>query len=643
MKIVKIQISNFRSLEDVTLYPSNVLSIVGRNNTGKSNILQALQLFFSGSVKSVTAESFFNEQIDKPIEVWIKFSNLSEWEKEQFDAWIDEDGLTVGRRISVEGEDNYSLISLAKIKVPTVDWLNQDKITGENIKSWWENRDNLRVNNLNFGELLGDKRPTVGSWKELATSFVTDKQGDIPLEEIELENPRGYPNVLKGSLPEFLFVPAVRDVNDEAKVQKTNPFGQLINSVLEKISQEQRSLLSAKLKEIEALLNRGSDERIVEIKNIEDRLNELMKDLMDCDIEIEMTLPRLREVFGETKIYANDGTRTTIERKGHGLQRSMIFTILRAYAELVNTKKAGEFASQRSTIFAIEEPEIYLHPQFQRTFMNVFDAIGEGRDQVFYTTHSSLFVDLSKFDNICIMRKVHNENVHSSSPTQLSIDTLLDDLMARKGAEGTEEGIREHYAHAFNPMINEGFFADKVVIVEGPSEEYCLPIYSDLLNYNLDRNNVAVVHCNGKGQIDRLLRIFNGFKIPTYVWFDGDKNNEDVEIKRKTIELLGLMGYEIPDITGLTTMVTDFFAVLECDLETTLRTEVPDYDQIISQSKATLGPTGKPLKQRWLASSIKKKVENGNSIIDVIPKTIHDIVEKIKSLEYRNSILKKTD
>ena len=84
MKIVKIQISNFRSLEDVTLYPSNVLSIVGRNNTGKSNILQALQLFFSGSVKSVTAESFFNEQIDKPIEVWIKFSNLSEWEKEQF-------------------------------------------------------------------------------------------------------------------------------------------------------------------------------------------------------------------------------------------------------------------------------------------------------------------------------------------------------------------------------------------------------------------------------------------------------------------------------------------------------------------------------------------------------------------------------
>jgi|GEM_PF-4360326 len=117
---------------------------------------------------------------------------------------------------------------------------------------------------------------------------------------------------------------------------------------------------------------------------------------------------------------------------------------------------------------------------------------------------------------------------------------MIEDLEERKGVDATEEGIREQYSHAFNPMINEGFFADKVVIVEGPSEQYALPIYADALRYNLNRNNISVVNSDGKGQMDRLLRVFNGFKIPTYIWFDGDKSNTDKAVTDKTMELLEL-------------------------------------------------------------------------------------------------------
>jgi len=60
----------------------------------------------------------------------------------------------------------------------------------------------------------------------------------------------------------------------------------------------------------------------------------------------------------------------------------MIFTILRAYAELSHSQKAGEKAGERSTIFAIEEPELYLHPQSQRTLMAVFDRLGEAVEAV---------------------------------------------------------------------------------------------------------------------------------------------------------------------------------------------------------------------------------------------------------------------
>ena len=423
----------------------------------------------------------------------------------------------------------------------------------------------------------------------------------------------------------------------------TNPFGQLINSVIEKISEEQKTIVSGKLKEIEKLLNRGEEgERISEIKNIETRLNNLMSEIMDCDVEIELAMPQLKEVFGGAKIYADDGLRTTIEMKGHGLQRSMIFTILRAYAELSHSQKAGDKASERSTIFAIEEPELYLHPQSQRTLMSVFRAIASGRDQVVYATQSSLFVDINYFDQICIMRRDKKDNGHESTPSQLPISKFIEDLKARKEIEATEESIRERYAHAFNPMINEGFFGDSVIIVEGPSEQYALPIYADALGYNFDKNNVSVVHCHGKGQMDRLLRVFNGFDIPTYLWFDGDKSSSDQAMKDKTLELLELVGDKVEKIEDVQTQIKDNYTVLEFNLEVTLKGEIKDYESLAQQAEKELGPLGKPLEHRFIANKLKQRIDKRESPEEVIPGTIVQIVNKIKELTYFSSIFTTT-
>jgi Predicted ATP-dependent endonuclease of the OLD family len=360
---------------------------------------------------------------------------------------------------------------------------------------------------------------------------------------------------------------------------------------------------------------------------------------MDCDIEIEMATPQLREVFGAAKIYADDGIRTTIETKGHGMQRSMIFTILRAYAELSHVRKAADKTEERTTIFAIEEPELYLHPQSQRTLMSVFREIASGRDQIIYSTHSSLFVDISYFDQICIMRREKKEESYESYPTQLLMLTMIEDLKTRKEIDATEEGIREQYSQAFNPMINEGFFADKVVIVEGASEQYALPIYADSLGYDLDRNNISVVHSDGKGQMDRLLRVFNDFKIPTYLWFDGDKDSKKKDVKNKTLELLELLGDPIGRIEDVKTKVSDRYAVLEYNLEKTLKDEIKDYEKLVQEAEKTLGPTGKPLKHRFVANRLKQKVDKGISPEEALPKTIIKIAEKIRGLSYSGSIL----
>ena len=642
MKIRKIQIKNYRSLSDVTIYAGDVLALIGRNNSGKSNVIKALELFFESSTRLVDEECFHNRNTKGPIEIFITFEQLSDWEMEQFKPWLYDDRLIVGKQVICSSTGEYSINNLAITKIPEAEWLREDAISSDKISQWWEDKEQLKINGLDFVTELGPVKPGVGKWKEAARKFLNTHFESTPMKEELLENPKGYPGVLKGALPELIYIPAVRDVLEELKVTKTNPFGQLVNSMLEKISGEEKDSISQQLNEIEKRLNRSEGkERIKEIREIEDRLNKLMSELMDCDIEIQLAMPQLKEVFSAAKIYADDGVRTTIETKGHGMQRSMILTILRAYAEFAHAQEIDGKTNRRSTIFAIEEPELYLHPQSQRTLMSVFQVIGKTIDQVVYSTHSSLFIDISQFDQFCIMRREKRNTGFESYATQLLMPAMLEDLKARKGVNGTEQGIRELYSHAFNPMINEGFFADKIVIVEGPSEQYTLPIFAAALGYDLDRNNISVVHSDGKGQMDRLLRLFNGFQIPTYLWFDGDKYHDDNNVKDKTLELLQLVGGPVKRIEDVKTVVSDSYAVLENKFESMLEKELPDYQALVKQAREKIGPTGKPLTNRFIATELKRRVESSESPVDVLPKTIKEIIEAIKKLSYSGTILRK--
>ena len=202
MKIQKIKIYNYRSLKKVTIYPNNVMALIGRNNSGKSNVIRALQLFFESSIRLVDKECFFNEDDKTSIEIVIKFNQLSEWEQENFKPWLYDDDLIVGKKISCE-DNSFSIENFAVVKSPEPEWLSHDIISGNKIAEWWPIKSTLKIGDLDFGATLGTRKPGVGFWKDCAADFIKSNDKEIPWIEKQVDNPKGYSGVLKGTFSRF--------------------------------------------------------------------------------------------------------------------------------------------------------------------------------------------------------------------------------------------------------------------------------------------------------------------------------------------------------------------------------------------------------------------------------------------------------
>ena len=183
----------------------------------------------------INEDSFYNHDFEKHISIFITFDHLSKWEIEKFEPFIVNNKLIVGRRVNLE-DTSYKINNFVVLDVPENEWLQKGEVSGAKITEWWRIKDNLIVEGLDFGKELGTTKPTVGMWHEKIDEFIEANGKKIPWKNIELKNPTGLDGALKGALPEFIFIPAVRDVSEEAKVSKNNPFGALINSMIDKIS-----------------------------------------------------------------------------------------------------------------------------------------------------------------------------------------------------------------------------------------------------------------------------------------------------------------------------------------------------------------------------------------------------------------------
>lgn len=323
--------------------------------------------------------------------------------------------------------------------------------------------------------------------------FVSDndkvKTPEIYLEPGEkLIKPKEWKD-LKEFLPQFIYIQSIRDIDKASRVNSQSILGKLMLPLIEKektISDEKEKLkasISSQIKDV--------------FQDIENILKGQSPDVRRLEAEPEIRLERAINF----SISVDDGyTTTQIERKGSGIQSSLIVSLFRAYAKR---------HLQKNIVFGIEEPDAYLHVGAQRKIVHSLQLITQNYGQVILTTHSMVFIDRGNLKGITLLKRNRNREV----------------VAKRIKKDRDTSAIQEELEFRNSDWL----LWDAVLMVEGDTERKVIDIWARKLGYNLDSIGIKILVMNGKYKTRHYAnaKVLDDFGIPYAVILDSDGDNPE--------------------------------------------------------------------------------------------------------------------
>jgi putative ATP-dependent endonuclease of the OLD family len=608
MKIKKVKIRNFRSIKslDVNFLPYMVF--LGKNNSGKSNIMKALEVYFNASPEKI---DFRKEdgKYTQTFSITIYFIDLSQAEKEVYKGNLFNEGKEIEElilRYTVKLDEERKVIADTKYECmkQTLD-LNSEEVQ-KRYGGMFEKNIYRSKNKIQEHEHIPE------DFKKMAETFLEEKESSNRfskkgfrslrneyVQKILDENPglsadKFIEISISSRSPEkhlgnYFFIPAVQDIEKETSytARGKRNLNQLMNYVLEQVQDPELRL--KKEKDIQKILKNiyriGQEDSV--INQLKEELNEQLQTFDNSSISFDTELPNLsRLIRNSLKIIIDDGIKTEVQYKGHGLQRYFMVILFKVWAEKLRTIREEERKRRKSvknistsTFFAIEEPELFLHPQFQRMMRIYLQNIAEDEGhQVILNTHSPHFIE---FNNIYQVAKVIKPTLGVGTKVIQPLEFTEEGEIKEKelvcvwGNERQKEFFkhinRVNMNYYLNPNRNEMFFADKVVLVEGQTEKMMFQAWA---NYFFGEDislisQVSYIDCLGKFNFQHYIRILNEFQIPFVVVVDSDVHKSaqtrrmNQYIKDDAFAANGLYFELEPDFEGQFSIVNP-----EVDLET---------------------------------------------------------------------------
>ncbi len=594
MIIKSFRVQNFRCIKDGVLPCEQLTVILGPNGSGKSSFLRALDIFYLPNAR-FTDEDFYNRDTSQDIVITVTFTDLTGDERKLFQKYIEGGNLTVEKVMkstSGKGSQKYYGTSLNN---PAFDSFRS--ASGVDLRRQYNQLCEDGYPDLPAYTNKDDAEKALQAWEESHADQCSRRRDEGQFF--------GFKEVGEAHLERhtrFIAVPAVRDASEDAAEGRGTALTEIMDLVV-------RSVLSQRKEIIE--LQEGTQERyeqivdptkLAELQTLETDLGNTLKTYVpDAGVKLTWLAGDLIDIpmpKADIKV-VEDGYPSSVERTGHGVQRAFILTMLQhlalaqsALAHDIGEKQpdSTEIPKKESArripnmIIGLEEPELYQHPNRQRHLSGILLKLATGKiggvadcTQIIYSTHSPLFVDIRRVNNVRALYKVQEER---NQPKQTKVvHTNLDEIAkivekADGKPEGTYTGdtLEPRLQALMTPWMNEGFFADVAVLVEGEEDRAAILGVARCLGYDLESMGISVIPCMGKNNLDRPTAIFSKLGIRLYVIWDTDYDSEEVKAQDNH-RLLRLFDQPIEDWPE---KVTDRFACFKQTLHKTLRTDVSE-------------------------------------------------------------------
>jgi putative ATP-dependent endonuclease of the OLD family len=495
MQVAHIHIVNFRGVKEASLFFSKHAVLLGDNNTGKTTVLEALDLtlgpdrlnrthpidehdFYRGRYRAKNAEAA------RPIAA--------------DEAPGDPAPVAEGARAEADGEGVAGKEALTiKIEVTISDLTEEQQARFGDYVEFWDSKKK---------KLYSDAAPEGVDAADITHALRVTFLGHYDPEEDDFEGKTYYSRTTSGASPVpftkkdkqvcgFLYLRSVRTGSRALSLER----GSLLDIIL-------------RLKEVRPQMWEGAIENLASFSVAEDpalgisgvlkSINTALKKYVPKEWGVEphlkvsnLTREHLRKVI-TAFIATGDGDHAApFYRQGTGTINMLVLAMLSQIAE-----------DKQNVIFAMEEPETAIPPYAQKT---IIYEVRKLASQTLFTSHSPYVLEEFALTETIVLSR-------DAAGTLQQAEVALPDSVKLK-----------RYRQEFRQRFCEGLLARRVLIAEGATESTAFPVACRRLaelkpeTYSsIEALGICIVDAGGEGSIPDMAKLYKAIGKRTFALCD---------------------------------------------------------------------------------------------------------------------------